>query len=229
MFSKSDGGLPNIRCGLNRWANNPSAAESFFDSAAKCTAESWKYALSYVGLPFNYPDIKYPSGSSWSSPCGGVSQGSAAAFYCPTNQTLYMPYEGLQVKDFGNRPGVYLAVFAHEYGHHIQQITGIMPAMNEKRYDAGADSAEGLEYSRRLELQAQCFSGMFLGSTVDRGGDVNRAMYNDAWRTQQRGDHGKGPRDHGSDAHSSGWWQTGALKNRNVQCNTWASPSGDVS
>jgi predicted metalloprotease len=129
-------------------------------------------------------------------------KGAVAAFYCSQNETLYMPFEGLQTKEHGNRPGVYLALFAHEYGHHVQALSGMTDVYWDKRYEAGTDSAAGLELSRRFELQAQCFSGMYLGSTVNRGGDVGQPMYRDAWQTQNRGDHGGGPRDHGSDAHA---------------------------
>lgn len=229
LFAKADGGLPNTACKLAKWATNPDAAAAFFESARKCLDAPWKEAMAYANLPFRVPTVKYPSGTNWSSPCGGVSKGQVAAFYCSQNETLYMPFEGLQTKEHGNKPGVYLALFAHEYGHHVQALSGMTDVYWDKRYEAGTDSAAGLELSRRFELQAQCFSGMYLGSTVDRGGDVNQPMYRDAWQTQNRGDHGGGPRDHGSDAHAVSWWQQGALKNRSAQCNTWASPVNDVS
>jgi predicted metalloprotease len=108
----------------------------------------------------------------------------------------------------GAHPGIYLAVFAHEYGHRAQELAGVLETAQQKQYDDGQDSAAGLEFSRRLELQAQCFSGMFLGSSVDRGGDVDR--------------------NHGTNAHAESWWHQGAMKNRTQQCNTWAATSADV-
>lgn len=229
LWLDAEVGLPNQPCNLARWSNNPDAAAAFFESARPCLDSVWKQVMEYTNLPFRVPTVKYPSGTNWSSPCGGASQGSVAAFYCSQNETMYMPYEGLQVNQYGNRPGVYLAVYAHEYAHHIQALSGISDAYWDARYEAGTDSAEGLEMSRRNELSAQCLSGTFLGSTVNRGGSVNDAMYRDAWQTQDRGDHNGGPRDHGSDAHSASWWQHGAQKNRMAQCNTWAASSADVS
>ncbi|WP_233620427.1 neutral zinc metallopeptidase [Amycolatopsis sp. WAC 01416] len=229
LWLDSQVGLPNQPCNLSRWANNPDAAAAFFESARPCLDSVWQQVMKYTKLPFRVPTVKYPSGKNWSSPCGDASNGSVAAFYCSQNETLYMPYEGLQVPQYGNRPGVYLALYAHEYAHHIQALSGISKAYWDARYEAGTDSAAGLEMSRRNELSAQCLSGTFLGSTVGRGGSVDQAMYRDAWQTQDRGDHNGGPRDHGSDAHAVSWWQHGAQKNRLFQCNTWAAKPADVS
>ncbi|KZB82433.1 neutral zinc metallopeptidase [Amycolatopsis regifaucium] len=229
LWLNTDVGLPNQACNLSRWGNNPNAASAFFESARPCLDSVWQQVMNYTKLPFRVPTVKYPSGKNWSSPCGDASNGAVAAFYCSQNETLYMPYEGLQVDQYGNRPGVYLAVFAHEYAHHIQALSGISDAYWDARYEAGTDSAAGLEMSRRNELSAQCLSGTFLGSTVGRGGSVDQAMYRDAWGSQDRGDHNGGPRDHGSDAHAVSWWQHGAQKNRMYQCNTWAANSSEVS
>src|SRR5699024_6622304 len=152
------------------------------------------------------------------------------ASYCGSNETIYMPFEAMQTEQYGAHPGVYLALFAHEYGHHVQYLSGILDTSFEQRDEVGFESAEGLELSRRAELQAQCFSGMFLGSAVDEGGDVNQQIYREAWNTQERGDeYSDGPRDHGTAEHASAWWQQGATTNRTHQCNTWAADSADVS
>ena len=229
LLMDADTGLQNAPCELSKWANNPEASAAFFRSARPCLDRVWQTALGDANLPFEVPDIQFPSGTSWSSPCGGADNGRVSAFYCSQNQTLYMPFGGLQVPQYGARPGVYLAVFAHEYGHHAQTMSGIMDAYWDARYDAGQDSAAGLELSRRAELMAQCFSGMFLGSTANRGGDVNQAIFEEAWASEDRGDHNGPPRDHGSDEHYISWWQQGATKNRFAQCNTFNTASANVS
>jgi uncharacterized protein len=186
--------------------------------------------MEQAGLPFFTPKMAFPEGTDWSSPCGSVDggEGARAAFYCGKNNTLYMPFSGLQTEQYGAHPGVYLALLAHEYGHHVQAMSGVLDAYAEARYEAGADTGPGLELSRRLELQAQCFSGMFLAATHGRG-SVDANILNEARTTQNRGDHNAGvPRDHGTDAHTSAWWEQGAQKNRTFQCNTWKSPAADV-
>ncbi|MFA4051321.1 hypothetical protein ONA88_19325 [Mycobacteroides chelonae] len=96
-----------------------------------------------------------------------------------------------------------------------------------QRRAAGVDSPLGLELSRRLELQAQCFSGMFLGSR--RGGTITQQELDLAWNDQDRGDGQQPTRDHGSNQHAEAWWRHGSLKNRLWECNTWLADSSAVS
>ena len=189
--------------------------------------------LGGANLPFRSPNLLVPRSLSESStPCGsGGTTTGVTPFYCPSNDTIYMPMDRIEIDVWGNHPGPYLSILAHEYGHHVQNLAGITEAYGNQRYDAGADSAAGLELSRRMELEAQCFSGMFLGSASVSGGSVDKNIYNEAWNAQDRGDDyaRNGKRDHGSAKHNISWWQHGATKNRNQQCNTWLSASGDVS
>ncbi|WP_244287355.1 neutral zinc metallopeptidase [Amycolatopsis rubida] len=229
LFERADIGLPNRQCTLSRWGPDRDRAAQFFESGVRCLDAVWSQVLAAAGLPFESPHLVVASSGQMQSPCGSAGD-SFAAYYCPTNRTIYMPLDKLQIEQYGAHPGIYLPVLAHEYGHHVQQLSGVSDAMDDARYDAGADSAAGLELSRRLELQAQCFSGMFLGSAhAAGGGDVDRNIYTEAWNSEDRGDHNGGPRDHGSDRHAIAWWQQGATKNRVKQCNTWASNSSDVS
>jgi predicted metalloprotease len=229
ILQNPDAGLKNRVCNLPRWRSEPASAQDFFTAAGQCLDAAWGPFLEHYNLPFTSPTLHFPSGPSFQTACGMIEVGIAtAAYYCENN--LYVPFAGLQTDQYGNSPGVYLALFAHEYGHHVQEVSGIMDAAWEKIYAAGPQSPEGLEMSRRKELQAQCFSGMFLGAHVDRGGTVTRDMYNQAWDDQEtRGDDTSGTRDHGSNAHYAAWWRAGAKDNRIVDCNTFAASSADVS
>jgi predicted metalloprotease len=225
-----DLGAPAITCNLSRWQTTPQGAKAFFTSALPCLNAAWQPVMARAGLPFFPPAMEFPEGTNWSSPCGSVAGGggAVAAFYCGENNTLYMPFAGLQTEMYGAHPGVYLAVFAHEYGHHVQSMSGVLDTYSQARYDAGVDTEPGLVLSRRLELQAQCFSGMFMAASYGRG-SVNDTILDEARTTQDRGDHTAGlPRDHGTDAHASSWWEQGAQKNRTFQCNTWKSAPADV-
>jgi predicted metalloprotease len=229
LFS-GDVGTPGVTCNLARWETNPAGAAAFFSSAIPCLDAAWQPVLEYQGLPFFTPNIVFPEGSDWSTPCGSVSTagGAVAAFYCSGDNTIYMPFSGLQTDMYGARPGVYLALLAHEYGHHVQTLAGVMDTYWDHRYDAGVDTEGGLDLSRRFELQAQCFSGMFLAATYGRG-SVDDNLLTEARTSQDRGDHNPGlPRDHGTDQHAIGWWEQGAQQNRTYQCNTWLAPPEDV-
>lgn len=225
-----DVGTPAVTCNLARWTTDPAGAAAFFQSAIPCLDAAWQPVLEYQGLPFFTPNIAFPEGTEWESACGSVSGGggAVAAFYCSYDDTLYMPFAGLQTEMYGAHPGVYLAVLAHEYGHHVQNLSGVMDTYWDQRYNAGADTEPGLELSRRFELQAQCFSGMFLASVYGRG-SVDDNILTEARTSQDRGDHNPGvPRDHGTDDHAIAWWEQGAQLNRTYQCNTWLSPPEDV-
>jgi predicted metalloprotease len=233
LFASADYGLQNVPCSLSRWATDQASATRFFQSGIACLDAMWSRMLGAADLPFRSPNLSVPRSLSESStPCGsGGTTTGVTPFYCASNDTIYMPMDRIEIDSWGNHPGPYLSILAHEYGHHVQNLAGITEAYGGQRYDAGADSAAGLELSRRMELEAQCFSGMFLGSASVSGGSVDKNIYNEAWNAQDRGDDyaRNGKRDHGSAKHNISWWQHGATKNRNQQCNTWLSASGDVS
>lgn len=217
-----------VTCTLPRWQSVPSASNAYFTAALPCLDRAWQPVLQSVNLPFHEPKLAFPSGKTWSSPCGSVSQEEAAAFYCNGDQTLYMPMSGLQTEDIGNRPGAYLAVFAHEYGHFVQDLSGVLTAAHRQEYDGvDPDSPASLEVSRRIELQAQCFSGLFLAAAAGRG-SVDNTVARDAQSTQDRGDPPGERRDHGTGEHASGWWTQGFVKKTVAQCNTWVASSADV-
>ncbi|WP_249227185.1 neutral zinc metallopeptidase [Kutzneria sp. CA-103260] len=224
------GGLPATTCKLARWSTDPAGAERFFRSALPCLDAAWAPVMKAANLPFFTPKLAFPPGTSFNTPCGNQTIGHIVAFYCGNDNTLYVPFAGLQTEMYGAHPGVYLALFAHEYGHHVQAMAGIMQAYGGARYakDNG-DSANdaGWELSRRLELQAQCFSGMFLAATSGRG-DVDGNITHEAQTSQDRGDHNGPPRDHGTDDHAMGWWNSGFQRNSLSQCDTWLASSADV-
>ena len=228
ILQDPNAGLQNIVCVLPDWHSDPQTVEAFFTAAQQCLNAAWGPFLVYYHLPFSPPTLHFPAGATFETACGTISVSvSTAAYYCDNN--LYVPYQGLQIDQYGDNPGVYLALFAHEYGHHVQEVSGLMDAAWRQIYADGQNSPAGLDLSRRKELQAQCFSGMFLGAVVDRGGSVTREMYAKAWRDQDtRGDNTSGSHDHGSNAHYAQWWRTGAQYNRIAKCNTFAAPAADV-
>lgn len=107
---------------------------------------------------------------------GGTNTGCGTAttavgpFYCPPDQTVYIDtafYDELKSR-FGATGGplAQLYVIAHEWGHHIQNITGTMDGLNLQATGASSDSV-------RLELQADCFAGSWVGAaetTKDENG-----------------------------------------------------------
>ncbi|WP_040794013.1 neutral zinc metallopeptidase, partial [Nocardia higoensis] len=162
------------------------------------------------------------------TPCTGTTT-NFAAFYCPANKTIYMPISQLQTDLFGDNWVVYLSVFAHEYGHHVQAMSGILTKANRERVEAGARSDRGLELSRRIELQAQCFDGMYLGSSQEAGALSSSQISLAIRDANGRGDGPTDSPDHGSSENSGSWFEIGVDHNRTAQCNTFAAPAEAVS
>lgn len=229
LFSDAGWGLPNIPCDYPDWSADPAAARAFFEAARTCLDGMWRPILRAANLPFATPNLEVPArAADTSSPCTG-SGGSYAAFYCSANSTIYMPLDHIQVELHGDDIEIYLAIFAHEYGHHVQAMSGVTEKSNRDRYRAGQNSALGTELSRRLELEAQCFGGMFIGSSVFEGTLTAAQGQHDLQDNYRRGDSPGDVRDHGTKQHYGLWWEWGYSNNRVQKCNTWNATSDVVS
>ncbi|WP_078315902.1 neutral zinc metallopeptidase [Mycobacterium sp. D16Q16] len=228
LFRDQGAGFTNAPCSTSTWPFDIPHAEAFYRDLRGCLDPEWKRLLDWSRLPWSSPGLVV-AGSYVDSPCGDEDFGGSetAAFYCSSNNTIYMSTVSMSPNRYGNHDGFYLAVYAHEYGHHAQELSGISSEEWNQRVAAGVDSPLGLELSRRSELQAQCFSGMFLGSR--RGGTITQQELDLAWNDQDRGDGQRSKRDHGSNEHSAAWWRHGSLTNRLWECNTWLSDSSEVS
>jgi uncharacterized protein len=178
---------------------------------------------------------------------GGTSTGCGSAssdvgpFYCPTDQTIYLDttfFEEVLEGQLGGRGGDFVEpyVIGHEYGHHIQNLLG---TMGKVRTQTGPTSD-----SVRLELQADCYAGMWTrgatGTTDDNGvrifesiddADIKEAL--DAAKTvgddriqkQGGGDVNKEQWTHGSSAERSRWFTTGYNARNIEQCDTFSASS----
>lgn len=228
LLTDPEATLIPARCAYSPWGTQVDAARKFFESAATCLEAAWKPVLAEANLPFQSPTLNVSASTSGiTTPCTGTTT-NFAAFYCPANKTIYMPISQLQTDLFKDNWVVYLSVFAHEYGHHVQAMSGILRKANSERVDAGARSTRGLELSRRVELQAQCFDGMYLGSSAS-GGSLTNSQITVAKRDARgRGDAPSDSRDHGTPENSGAWFELGVDKNRTAQCNTFTAAANSV-
>jgi uncharacterized protein len=219
-------GLAAVDCTLPAFGQSPAVQAAYYRAAVDCLDRAWLPVLRAVGLPAQSPRVAVPM-VPFDSPCG-ERQAEAAAFYC--KGTIFMPprYFSEVERLPASRASLFLGVLAHEYGHHVQELSGVMDAVWGRRYDAGVNSPEGLELSRRNELEATCFAGMFYASAAGRG-SITRTMLDDVRLDQsRRGDHSETglPSDHGTPANNGAWFVQGVRFNQTFQCNTWqASPT----
>ena len=143
------------------------------------TENVWHNIFKEEGSTYREPKLVLFSGSVESA-CG-VAGASTGPFYCPGDEKLYIDlsfYDELQ-KRF-KAPGDFAMayVIAHEVGHHIQNLTGVMDKMNELR--SRLSEEEYNKYSVRLELQADFYAGIWAHYTEQQdlleSGDLEEAL-----------------------------------------------------
>jgi predicted metalloprotease len=169
----------------------------------------------------------------------GFGQSAMGPFYCPNDQTVYLDLSfwrdmetqlGASGADFARA-----YVIAHEFGHHVQTLTGASQQVREAQQRAGGQ-AEANQYSVALELQADCYAGIWAanaaavsnGAVAMEPGDLEEGMKtanaigDDA--LQKRGGGRVSPENftHGSSAQRVEWLQKGYQSGDPGQCDTFA-------
>jgi predicted metalloprotease len=217
-------------CALPGMDYSPAGQEQFLRSALPCIEAMWKPDFAQVNLPYQPVELVIVT-SSITNPCGSMGP-DRTAMYC--EGTIYWTanyYASEQnTANNPNHPGKYLGQLAHEYGHHIQWLSGVLRASGEAQYEKGGwDTPAGLDINRRKELQATCFGGMTLAPLSH--GAIPRDVIDVALRDAgSRGDYPIYPnRDHGSPERNAAWVQHGYSNNDTSACNTWTSDAAGVS
>ncbi len=197
------------------------------------TEDVWKQQFSQAGSTYREPKLVLFRGATRTA-CG---QGQAAMgpFYCPGDQKVYIDlgfYETL--KNRLGAPGDFAQayVIAHEVGHHVQNLLGISAKMDEMR--GRVSQAQYNALSVRLELQADCFAGVWAhhaqnARQILEQGDVEEAM-NAAARigddALQRGSGGAVVPEsftHGTSAQRQRWFATGLKTGAIKACDTFSA------
>lgn len=163
----------------------------------------------------------------------GAATSATGPFYCPADQTAYFDpdfFESMLIRMGGSDgPLAQEYVVAHEYGHHIQNLTGAL-ARGQRMGSAGADSG-----SVRIELQADCYAGVW-ANHADEGPDamlepLTQQQINDVIRTAKAigDDTIQGPSSnpeswtHGSAEQRARWFTIGYRDGDPARCDTFAT------
>jgi predicted metalloprotease len=167
---------------------------------------------------------------STQSGCGGAAA-ATGPFYCPDDERVYIDlgfFDELS-RRFG-APGQFAQayVLAHELGHHVQKLIGIEGKVHQLQE---SNSREANPLSVKLELQADCFAGVWAHSTQQRGllesGDVKSALGaaaavgDDRLQKMSRGHVSPESFTHGSSQQRMHWFQAGLDNGTIAACNTF--------
>ncbi|MEO6712669.1 MAG: neutral zinc metallopeptidase [Mycobacteriales bacterium] len=195
--------------------------------------QSWKDQFTKAGK--QYPVAKLVLFEDVVSTGCGQASSAVGPFYCPQDQQVYLDlgfFKDLQSK-FG-APGDFAQayVIAHEIGHHVQTVLGVEAEVRKKQ-QANRDQAN--EFSVRMELQADCFAGVwghsaFAGEQLDPG-DLEEALQaaeaigDDRLQQQAGGRVNPESWTHGSSEQRNTWFRKGFDSGDPTACDTF---SGDA-
>ena len=193
--------------------------------------KTWPQILAAQGVQYRHAKlVLFRDGVQ--SACGSA-QTASGPFYCPNDEKVYIDlgfYDELKER-FG-APGDFAQayVLAHEIGHHVQKLLGTEQKMRQAQ-ERNPDAANQL--SVRLELQADCFAGIWGHSTEQRklleAGDVQEALNaasavgDDRLQKQATGRVNPDSFTHGTSAQRTEWFQRGFTSGDISACNTFSN------
>jgi predicted metalloprotease len=237
ILAGGDGGQVGVPGGGGQVTQGqPRASDEMTQFVSTVLAETedvWNGIFQAEGLKYEEPQLVLFDGQVKSA-CGFASSASGP-FYCPGDRKVYLDTSFFDQLDrqFGASGDFAQAyVIAHEVGHHIQNLTGILPKFNQMRQQMS--EAEANQMSMRVELQADCFAGVWGHYTAQKGlleqGDVEEALN----AAQQIGDDTLQKRmqgyvvpesfNHGTSEQRQKWFAAGLQSGKLSSCDTFNNP-----
>ena len=203
----------------------------FVSRVLASTEDTWRDIFQQAGQRYQDPKLVLFSGSTPTA-CG-TGQAAMGPFYCPGDQKVYIDLAFYRdLKERFRAPGEFAQayVIAHEVGHHVQNLLGVSDKVHAARLHQSEAQANAM--SVRLELQADCFAGVW-GKTADtmkkmlEPGEIEQALTAAAAigddRLQQQGRGMVVPESftHGSSAQRVRWFKRGFDSGDPRQCDTF--------
>lgn len=196
------------------------------------TEDVWSEQLpAQKGIRYTDPKLVLYSGVTRSG-CG-QAQSAMGPFYCPTDRKVYLDmsfFNDMKARLGGGGDFAYAYVIAHEIGHHVQNLIGILPKVHARQEQASQEEANDL--SVRIELMADCLAGVWANHAntkwhVLEAGDVDKAMNtaaaigDDRLQEKSRGYAVPDSFTHGSSAQRQSWLKRGLQSGQINSCNTF--------
>ena len=197
------------------------------------TEETWSDIFRQQGRSYEKPRLVLFRGSTQSG-CG-FARAQMGPFYCPLDRKLYLDMAFFdELRSRFHAPGEFAEayVIAHEVGHHVQNLLGILPRVHEAQQRS--DQVEANQLSVRLELQADCLAGVWANRTEQakhflEKGDVESAINaasaigDDKLQQQARGYVVPDAFTHGSSKQRVTWFMNGFNGGKLESCNTFGA------
>ncbi|MDB5839026.1 MAG: metalloprotease [Herminiimonas sp.] len=217
-------------------ARQPPATDEtarFISTVLADTEDVWSEVFRAGGA--NYPKPKLVLFTGRTPTACGTGQSASGPFYCPGDQRVYIDlgFFRLMQQRF-NVTGEFAQayVIAHEVGHHVQNVMGIMGKVDGARQRASEAQANAL--SVRVELQADCFAGVWAkhanqARNILEAGDIDAALSaataigDDALQKQAQGYVVPDSFTHGSSAQRVRWFKRGIESGQVSACDTFSA------
>ncbi len=238
---------PSVVLNMGQGLNQNAPAESrpisqddpdamFVAKVLGSTEETWSKIFQNSNQQYPAPKLVLFSGQTPTA-CG-AGQAAMGPFYCPGDQKVYIDLSFYQeMKDRFKAPGDFAQayVIAHEVGHHIQNLMGTSDKVQQARQSA-RNEAQANEYSVRLELQADCYAGVWAhhadgANRILEAGDVEEAMAaaaaigDDALQKQAQGYAVPDSFTHGTSQQRMRWFNQGLSVGDVNKCDTFNAGS----
>ena len=224
------GSLGQLDCPAENLGSGDLAAQKrYYQKLFTCLNDGWRPVLERSGIKQPDPGLVVFD-KPVSTPCGNFKplSGRVLAFYCYGNRVMYT--DVLQMnKAFGPKEDLaYLLTIAHEYGHHLQGVAGLFYARAAYLQD---HPSEKLDSSRRNELQASCFGGVFSKAVAASYPLNSRRQEFEFQASNSFGDSNDTPpneRTHAKATSQGFWIKNGFNIGETKACNTFAAPTNLV-
>jgi predicted metalloprotease len=225
----SDSGSPGSAPVVLTAAENQSA--DFVSVVLADTEDTWQSIFAQNGMVYTDPKLVLFKGSVESA-CGSA-ESAMGPFYCPGDEKVYIDLDFYnELKDQYGAPGDFAQayVIAHEVGHHVQNLLGTSEKV--QRLQSRSNEVTANKYSVMLELQADCYAGVWAKQTDNtqhflEAGDIGEAMNaaskigDDALQKQYQGYVVPDSFTHGTSAQRMKWFNAGFTSGDINSCDTF--------
>lgn len=193
------------------------------------TEQTWQKLFAAQGSTYRPATLNFYQGGT-NSGCGQASS-AVGPFYCPSDQGIYLDtsfFDQLARQYGASGDFAQAYVIAHEVGHHIQNLTGQAGEVTRRQQSLG--ETEGNQLSVRLELQADCYAGVWAAQNrqyleagdIEEGLTAANAIGDDTLQRQSQGQVVPDSFTHGSSAQRKAWLQRGLNSGDPAVCDTFS-------